>query len=182
MTTTSLEPVTVHCGKCAYERVLGYAPMPIDVFVALGKLPCVSCHSREVRMGPLPKSSNDGDHIGWLSNGDTGISSLTIWSVMTGRPVRQSYFYPDVPQDPDDFGRCYRLLAVMPSWRERLPEVAAKYPEWRPLVDAWDELTALYEASDRAGWKPPHVMYKRMRALIDRSSSLSGEAQKGSDA
>ena len=157
------EPIMVHCGACGYERAIGYAPMPIDIFVSVGKLPCVSCKSKDVRMGPLPKETNAGDAFKWLHNGDTGTSSLTIWSVMTGCRPPQSHFSADVPHDPDDFGRCYRLLKVMPEWRERLPEVATKHKTWAPLVAAWDEMTALYEQELPSGRAP--LLYKRMQEL-----------------
>lgn len=84
--------------------------------------------------------------IDWLMSGDTGTSSKTICSVMTGSDTPK--FGPDVPHDADDFGRCYRLLQLFPDWRRRLPEVAAVHPKWGPMVAAWDELTALYEAKD----------------------------------
>ncbi len=70
------------------------------------------------------------------------VTSLTIYHVLTGRRLARDC--ADIPYDPDDFGRCFRLLNVMPSWRERLPEVAERYPAWAPFVAAWDELTALY--------------------------------------
>ena len=116
-------------------------------------------------MGPFPKPTRDGDALGWVVNGDTGISSMTIWSVMMGRRPNVN-FWPSTPLDPSDFGRCYRLLKVMPSWRARLSEVAKKYPEWRGLVDAWDELTALYERELPTGTAP--VLYRRMSELLSR--------------
>jgi hypothetical protein len=163
VTTLAGEPLTVHCEKCGHERELGHFPMPVDVFAALGKLPCAACGSKKVFLGKQPKPTNDGDAVGWLLNGDTGISSQTIWSVMMGKRINQSHWYADVPHDPSDFGRCYRLLKVMPSWRARLPEVAAKYKAWKPLVDAWDELTALYEEELPNGTAPK--LYRRMEQL-----------------
>lgn len=77
----------------------------------------------------------------WLHGHDTGTSSLTIYTVMTGQRVERTSY----PLDPDDFGRCYRLLKLFPEWRLRLAEVAARFKEWRPLVREWTRLTALYE-------------------------------------
>lgn len=76
----------------------------------------------------------------WLRSWDTGTSSETIWSVLTGYPVRRT----DIPYDPDDFGRCHRLLERFPEWRPRLGEVAKAFPRWRPFVERWDEMTAIY--------------------------------------
>lgn len=166
------DPITVHCDKCGHERELCSTPVAIDVFAAVCKLPCAKCGSKKhLRVGPKPKPTADGDAIGWLSNGDTGISSETIWSVMMGRPVKERHW--NMPRDPDDFGRCYRLLKIMPSWRERLPEVSAKFPGWKPLVDAWDELTALYEQEvpNHHGRAPK--LYERMQVLLERDRAVA---------
>jgi hypothetical protein len=165
-----LEPFKVHCPKCSHERVLCYAPVPVDVFVAVAKLRCVRCGSKKVYPGPLPRETAEGDAIEWLTNGDTGTSSETIWSVMMDRPITRPRWFPDTPHDPDDFGRCYRLLNVMPSWRARLPEVGAKYPIWRPLVEAWDELTALWEAELPSGRLPKlYARIQELKATVERT-------------
>lgn len=162
MTEVSTEKLMAHCGKCEYEQHLGWLPMPADSFVALARLARCPHHGKKSMMhGPKPKATPDGDWRAWLANGDTGISSETIWSVMTGLPVQRHGY----PYDPADFGRCYRLLRVMPSWRARLPEVAARFPRsaWPALIEAWDELTALYEEELPARTLPR--LYARMLAL-----------------
>ena len=84
----------------------------------------------------------------WIVGNDTGVSSKTIWSVMFGvNPDWQG-----VPLDVDDFGRCVRLLTLVKEFRPRLKEVSVKYPEWKPIIDDWDELERLYwawEAQDK---------------------------------
>lgn len=159
---TTKEPFFVHCGKCSHEWAAAYLPLPVDVFVKLGKAPCPMCGAKQVLVGKIPKPTADGDALAWLGNGDTGLSSETIWRVLMGEiPTRAS-----IPLDPDDFGRCYRLLKVMPAWRSRLGEVAATFPVWAPLVDAWDELTALYEqemSNNQSSMAPK--LYERMQQL-----------------
>jgi hypothetical protein len=130
--------------------------------------------------------------IEWLLSGDTGVSSKAICAVMTGSAKRDG-FDPDTPHDPDDFGRCYRLLKCFPEWRERLPEVAAKHPKWGPMVAVWDELTALYEQccepdgrytrrSYDANKEVAGRLYERMRKLNDEGMRADGwvEVSKGS--
>ena len=156
----SKEPFWVHCGKCQHEWAPCFLPVSLEIFGRLTHNRCPACGSKEVKVGEFPKPTNEGDPIAWLTNGDTGTSSLTIWSVLMNRPVPRS---ADVPHDPADFGRCHRLLLVMPSWRARLPEVAAKHPEWAPLVEAWDELTALYVRDEPTG--RCQELYDRMREL-----------------
>ncbi len=79
----------------------------------------------------------------WMHGCDTGVSSLTIFSVMTGRNTL-GVWSPNVPMDHADFGRCFRLLKKFPAWRERLGEVAEKYPDWKELVEHWSEFERLY--------------------------------------
>lgn len=106
----------------------------------------------------------------WVVGRDTGTSSMTIWSVMMMVEPRSH----DTPADPDDFGRCYRLLQLIPRWRKHLRLVARRYPAWAPMVREWDALTAMYEEGERTHWKPPYVMYERMRALNYEGLVLCG--------
>ena len=79
----------------------------------------------------------------WILGNDKGISSKTIWSVMTGQKTNEHFNW--TPSDDHDFGRCYRLLGLFPEWRPRLGEVAAAHPSWGPLVRDWDKVSGLYE-------------------------------------
>ena len=92
----------------------------------------------------------------WILSDDTGISSKTIWAVMmevVRVPQRCRGKY-DIPHDPSDFGRCYRLLKLFPEWRKNIQKVGEIFPKWRPMVERWDELTALYEEEYRSGEGP----------------------------
>lgn len=91
-------------------------------------------HDNRMRNVPQPER--------WLRGYDTGTSSLTIYEAMTGT---KSGGGGSAPLDADDFGRCYRLLKIMPEWRTRLKEVSDKHPAWRPIVARWDELEQAYE-------------------------------------
>ena len=93
----------------------------------------------------------------WYRGTDTGISSETIFQVMTGIPVRSHC----TPSDSGDFGRCYRLLDKMPHWRQRLGEVVVMFPDWKPLVDNWDTLESMYRKKDKG-------MYGYMKKLMGR--------------
>jgi hypothetical protein len=125
-----------------------------DFYERHGKCPCTP-------ESPLVKLERN--EVEWEQGLFVGTSSATIFRVMTGRWPAGSRGDADTPSDPGDFGRCHRLLRVMPEWRARMGEVAAKYRPWVPLVAAWDELTALYETKDYS-------------ALYDRMKALRGEA------
>ena len=46
-----------------------------------------------------------------------------------------------------------------------LEMVAARFPAWRKLVDAWGELTALYEEEIQSPGKMAPKTYARMQEL-----------------
>lgn len=112
----------------------------------------------------------EGDpELEWLFGPDTGTSSKTIFSVLSakhGHRVRNERgFRPAVPNDPDDFGRCHRLLAAIPGWRERLPEMSNVSPVWKRLVEKWERLTALWLQESPTHHCP--VLYDEMQALLE---------------
>ena len=102
----------------------------------------------------------------WILGGDTGVSSKTIWAVMMGcaNPDMDCFF--NIPLDPSDFGRCYRLLNQFPEWKTRLDEVGECFPKWKPLLREWDNLTSLYEKVKRTG-KGRSKLYLKLLSLHD---------------
>lgn len=110
----------------------------------------------------------------WIVSDDTGISSNTIWAVMMGAVKNDAPWHQfDLPYDSDDFGRCYRLLNLIPEWRARLGEVSARFPIWGPMVAAWDELTALYEADRK------HEASDRIHLLVEEGRIAAGWVKTG---
>jgi hypothetical protein len=105
----------------------------------------------------------------WFST-DAGTSSMTIASVLVpglrqAALARLGDYSRSVPLDPDDFGRCYRLLKLIPDGLARMPEVAAEHAPWKGMVAAWGELTSLYEeeAPNHRGNAPK--LYRRMKEI-----------------
>ncbi len=121
------------------------------------------------------KSSAQGDaELAWLRGTDTGISSKTIFSVLSTKhghlvDLTSRHWRPDVPHDPDDFGRCYRLLRAIPAWRSRLDRVAERHKVWAPMVREWDRMTALYERDLPTG---------RCKELYDLMHELEAEGRR----
>jgi hypothetical protein len=91
--------------------------------------------------------------LDWLRGGDVGLSSETICRQLgeLGEPKQPAW-----PRDPSDFGRCHRLLKLFPSWRARMPEIAARYPAtpWVAYVREWDRMAALYDEEAPSGQAP----------------------------
>ena len=83
----------------------------------------------------------------WPNSQHTGLSSIAIWEVLSGKPWTRSNdtFRGEIPYDPQDWLRCYKLLQLIPSWYDRLHEVGDKYPRWKPFTDNWHKLEAIYE-------------------------------------
>lgn len=107
-------------------------------------------------------------YMQWLFDDDTGLSSKTIFAVMTGINYRQSGY---VPLDEGDFGRCYRLLTKFPEWLPRLAEVGAAHAQWLPLVQSWTVLTKLYE---KKAW----YKFRDMLKTLNESGHLLQDEQR----
>lgn len=102
----------------------------------------------------------------WIRGGDTGISSKQIWKVMTGLTIHDESTrdFGRLPCDPSDFGRCKRLLELIPEWRPRLDHMARAYPKWGPLVREWDRVDSLYQLAftrpSRSAWECYNLMHE----------------------
>lgn len=122
-----------------------------------------------IKASHLADDEQGAAELTWLFGRDTGLSSLTIFSVLSKHEIaRQSALAKigrrgSLPRDPEDFGRCHRLLECFPAWRERLPEVAECFPGWKALINAWEELTSLYLEELPIGKCPK--LYDRMQKL-----------------
>lgn len=85
----------------------------------------------------------------WACGDDSGVSSLTILTAITGVNFLGRWD-PSTPRDRGDFGRCYRLIERFPELAPQLGKVVAAHPEWTALVGAWPKLSALYVEQDGA--------------------------------
>lgn len=117
----------------------------------------------ENRLAPLGKLD------AWVQGTDTGRSSLTIYHAIH-RKTR--YVNAIRPADWSDFGRCHRLLQIMPEWRSRLNEVADVCPEWKELVAVWGELEELYAAGELYVLSDHSELDRRLKAIIDADHTV----------
>jgi hypothetical protein len=165
------------CDHCGARQELT-VPQPVDSVVALMRA-WSKAHAKCRQTPGVSAFRHAASLEQWPMSDDTGISSKAIYQHM-----RTGYAAPDrwggtYPRDPADFGRCYRLLLLAPSWRSRITEMSQYGGEWAALAGAWDELTALYEeevGSSHRGSAPR--LYERMKALQD-SAALSGSSSRG---
>ena len=61
---------------------------------------------------------------------------------------------------------------IFPEWRKRLNEVSVVFPKWKPLIDIWDELHALYCEEYPTGKAPK--LYDRMCSVHDACMDADG--------
>jgi len=80
----------------------------------------------------------------WLRSDDRGMSSNYMAHVLGGSDAAKLAY----PYDCSDFGRCVRLLDVVPVLRTNLAMMSDTHPVWKSLVDAWDELEAMYRREE----------------------------------
>ena len=152
-----------HCMRCGEGLVL---TLPMDLADFAAALRAFADRHRRCKHGqwqePFPSTPQE-----WSQSRDVGISSFTIYQVMTGSP--SPYKQHDPPKDPEDFGRCYRLLALFPEWRLNLHKVADLFPAWKPLVTNWMELSFLYGCAI-AGKTDGSRLYARIQELLTPES------------
>ena len=84
----------------------------------------------------------------WIVNGRVGISSKTIWGILQGIEVRDN----DIPYDPSDFSRCWKLVTRCNISVDELKKVYVKLPYWKPYIDNWNKLTEMYEKNRAEKW------------------------------
>jgi hypothetical protein len=131
----------------------------------------------------------------WIIYGEVGVSSKTIWAVMTGvvTDKQRCDRYYDTPKDPDDFKRCWKLIGLFPEWKLRLNEVAKVFPKWIPYIREWDKLDTMIrqwfidiEEYEKFRRKYPrkefngfHGMYEFMQELDHEAMILDGWIEEG---
>lgn len=86
----------------------------------------------------------------WFVGKHTGLSSVNLLNHMLDNRCSEC----DVvhggahPWDVDDFGRCHRLLELIPEWKDQLHIMTKVSTTWSKLVENWGEITRLYESDD----------------------------------
>lgn len=95
----------------------------------------------------------------WVTGDDTGLSSITIWKIMMTGEMEDE---PRAPADPSDFGRCYRLLKLIPEFENSLPFLHGY--DWRNtqlsvFVNHYQEMCDLFEQGKN------EELYKLMKNL-----------------
>ena len=155
---------SLFCSHCGRKLGVSY-PIEIDVFAAMAKAFSKShaaCEKTWQEPTPDEKAKEFENKKKWLEQGEHGVSSKTIYSVLSRQPLISPNRYSH-PLDPDDFRRCYLLLQFVPSWRARISEMGSVSTTWAALAENWDKLTKILE--DKIKNRKPNKMYQFMKSL-----------------
>ena len=108
----------------------------------------------------------------WLASDDAGISSTAIVHAALGVKGGRTDFEP---LDPADFGRCLRMLRLMP-WAERgLPILAAESKAWLHIYMNWYVVEQSMLAEVGIDWekaKTAPKTYALMRRIQDNAGAV----------
>jgi hypothetical protein len=74
----------------------------------------------------------------WALSGTTGASATSIAAHLSGIGRQEGNY----PHDASDFGRCERLLDMVPELRADFARMAEVNRYWAALVPMWDEIKA----------------------------------------
>ncbi len=159
--TAILGPNCVRCTDCGVEQAVAM-PCSMNVYTAIFE--AFEKDHGECELTDAGRARYEySDPHEWVRSWDTGRSALVIYRVAIG--VSLTYGDADLPHDPADFGRCARLLAVCQNPRDVLAAIRLRHKNWIPLIDAWPELTVLYEEAVESG-DPTPKLYRRMQELL----------------
>lgn len=77
----------------------------------------------------------------WLATGERGISSNTMFTILTGVDALEGWS-PGYPIDPSDLRRCRLLLEQCPELTKEFPRMANASKMWAGLVRDWAAICA----------------------------------------
>lgn len=172
----NIDKMRCTCKKCSHvfdaEIVVN---CPISVAAAsMEAVRCPKCHSSDCGLGgnygdaPPPTAPRLDRARWWNTRGERGTSSNTIFWAFDGGML-QSHGH-DIPYDPADYRRCRLLLDLFPEWRATMHVVSDRLPYWKPFVDAWDQMDALYDEEYPKGTAPK--LYALMQGLVKQSKAI----------
>lgn len=97
---------------------------------------------------PIVKATPGMGLEAWLDSDDTGASSLYMaWCLSAGQfGYWQGREQPEpaYPRDPDDLGRCIRLIEAVPEFGGKIPEMAHRGAHWLAVTTNWDRWVEMY--------------------------------------
>lgn len=169
--------VTCKCGHVFDADIVVDALITVTA-ASMAAVQCPKCGGDKLGLGGAyddapPLSAPVEARAGWWrERGETGTSSLTIWSAFAGggNPHRHNSY----PLDPDDFQRCKKLLDLIPEWRRSLDHVVTAFPWFQPFVSAWPEFERLW--AEESPTKRCPKLYAAMQVAGKEADALRSAA------
>jgi hypothetical protein len=162
---TGIRNEKLFCFHCGTSQVM---PVPMPVYIATAMIKAFEKNHRsckktwtELVHDPDGKSEWENERW-WIANGEHGISSKTMFNILSDDNRIQN-LYQSHPHDPDDFRRCYLLLQSCPHFVGKLQRMRSVSPTWSNLVDNWERLTEMLE------WQ---FQFKKANGMLEFMDSL----------
>lgn len=97
---------------------------------------------------PIVKATPGMGLEAWLDSDDTGSSSLYMAWCLSGGQFGywqgRNQPEPAYPRDPDDLGRCIRLIEAVPEFGGKIPEMAHRGSHWLAVTTNWARWVEMY--------------------------------------
>lgn len=103
---------------------------------------------------PIVKASAGMGITAWLASDDVGMSSKFMTSVLSGQ-FRAEFA---IPHDPDDLGRCIRMIQAMPGLKGSTHLMCGHGVMWSAVANNWERWSEMYNAEQ---WE---ALYDEMKA------------------
>jgi len=114
--------------------------------------------------------------LNWMACGERGVSSETIVQHLYGLPLTGRWSLSH-PLDPSDLRRCLLLLQASPETRDRLPQMADCSPEWKRLIERWDDLEKMF--MEEANYSLHHTNWSAPKTYEAMCNILDGDTPNG---
>lgn len=180
------KPFWAKCPTCSHCWPIVYMPIAVELMAkATKRATCPMCgETKKIGIAkqdegkllencPPPRPGEIDDACkrvaAWFASGDTGVSSKAIATHMAGLGNADDRWGWRHPSDPDDLGRCLRLLELFPEWKPRIGEMATLGPGWSGLVARWDEIAQSMADEVGIDWskgKSAPLTYDLMKTAI----------------
>lgn len=95
------------------------------------------------------------------ANGDADVAAAIRYRIVQLQGIYKVTLSSTFPIDPWSFGRCEKLLSVIPELNRYQDSIAKISPEWARLVALWSDARRLYELDP--GGKPLWDLLERCR-------------------
>ena len=109
--------------------------------------------------------------IEWLANGERGLSSNTIATVLSGLDCMPKGKKQSHPYDPSDFIRCDKLLGQVAQFYVRINEMKSVSPQWKVLIENWNRIREAIK-NDRGIYRGKYpTAFNLMQTLLTEVSN-----------